>query len=229
VEQATKLSIDSQVALRRIRVHWLAHKVHEMRGPLFAVRGYTKLLIEEKGGEVTVTQRRYLTTILENINKLGGCADSLQEFSAQEELSLELLDFAELLRVAVADWREREQTLRLNDQILTGPALTTGDRSKLSLAVHKLLGAMVEFSRSGGKIELHAKREEDEFLMRLAASANEPCEPACLSDLTGPCEVLRLHGGVASVDCTHAGLFHITVRLPLIWLETGDSRNVSPA
>lgn len=198
MEEATKASIDFQEALRRIRIHWLTHVIHEMRGPLFVARGYTKLLLDERRGDVTVTQRKYLDTILENIDKLSGCVNGLQEFSGQEELSLELLDLGDLLQFAVADWRDREKTLHLNEHILPGSARTAGDRAKLSFAVHKLLGAMVEFSRSGGKIDLYAKREEDEFLLRMTASANgtlTDAEPVNLADLTRPCEILRLHGG----------------------------------
>jgi len=232
VEQAAKVSIDFQEALRSIRIHWLKHMVHDLRGPLFAARGYSKLLLDGKGGDVTVTQQRYLTTILENIEKLSGCADRLQEFSGQEELSLELIDLADVLQFVVADWRQREKTLHLNEHILPGSAPMAGDRAKLNFAVHKLLGAMVEFSRSGGKIDVYAKREEDEFLIRMTASANgssAPQEPPSLPDLTRPCEVLRLHGGVASADCAHGGMCHITVRLPLIGPEASDARNVTLA
>jgi signal transduction histidine kinase len=222
VEQADRTAIDSQEALRKIRGHWLSHAVHEMRGPLFAARGYTKLLLDERGGEVTVTQRKYLLTILENINKLAVSVNGLQELSSQEELNLELLDFAELLQFAVADLREREKTLQLTEHIVAGPAPTAGDRAKLSFAVHKLLGTMVEFSRSGGKIDLYARREQDEFLMRISAAANgsaDSSDSSVLPDLARPCEILRLHGGVASADCPQPGICNVTVRLPLICVE----------
>ena len=227
MEEAEKLAIDSREALRKIRNHWLSHVVHEMRGPLFAARGYAKLLLDERGGDVTVTQRKYLLTILENINKLSVSVNGLREFTSQEELNLEFLDLSDLLQLALADWRAREKTLLLTEHISTGPALTAGDRAKLSSAVHKLLGAMVEFSRSGGKIDLYARREEDEFLVRVTAAANAKEPAAVVPDIAMPCEILRLHGGLASVDCSHPGFCNLNVRLPLILPEPSGRENVA--
>jgi len=213
--------------LRKIHVHWLSHVIHDLRGPLFAARGYTKLLIDEKAGGVTVTQRRYLTIILENINKLAVSVNSLQEFPAPEDLDLEIIDLRELLHSIINYWRVQEKTLHLNENIFSGPAPTTGDRAKLSLAVHKLLAATVEFSRSGGTIDLYARREEDEFTMRVSAasgSAEPPAGATALPDIAMPCEILRLHGGSASADFGRAGLYNVTVRLPLITPDSGRAR-----
>jgi signal transduction histidine kinase len=226
VEEAAKPTIDCHEVLRRMRIHWLSHIVHEMRGPLFAARGYTKLLLDERGGAVTVTQRQYLTTLIENINKIAISLNGLQEFPAQEELNLELLDITQLLYLAVADWRVKEKTLQLSEHISCHSIVTAGDSAKLSFAVHKLLGAMVEFSRYGGKIDVYARREEDEFLMRMTAAVNGPApgaeELAAPPDLARPCEILRLHGGLASADYSHPGVCNVTVRLPLIQSEYGE-------
>lgn len=222
MEEAVKPSINLQEALRKIRIHWFSHILHDFRGPLFAARGYTKLLLEQRGGEVTVTQRKYLDTILENIEKIAGSVSHLQEFPSDQDLDLELFDFAELLHETIADFRAGTETLHLTEHIVPGPAPTAGDRAKLSFAVHKLLGAMVEFSRSGGKIDLHARREDDEFLLRMTAFASGSSAesgPEFLPSLERPCEILRLHGGGASADCAHHGVCNVTVRLPLIWPE----------
>lgn len=98
--------------------------------------------------------------------------------------------------------------------------VTARDRAKLSFVVHKLLGAMVEFSRCGGKIDLYARREDDEFLVRMTAIVNGSAlaeERAAPPDLARPCEILRLHGGLASADYSHPGVCNVTVRLPLVW------------
>src|SRR5579885_3737347 len=94
VEEAAKVSIDFQDALRNIRIHWLNHIVHEMRGPLFAARGYSKLLLDEKGGPVTATQRKYLETTLDSLDKISATIDRLHDLKAQEKLELESVDLA---------------------------------------------------------------------------------------------------------------------------------------
>lgn len=222
MEEAAKVSIDFQDALRNIRIHWLNHIVHEMRGPLFAARGYSKLLLDEKGGPVTATQRKYLETALESINKIGATVDRLQDFQIQEELDLEYLDLFELFKDALARWQSHE-TLQVWANIAPGPIPTVGDRAKLSASVHKLLDAIVEFSRSTGKIDLQASREGDEFLLRMSAVAGGPEQEAdtfsLAGHLAGPCQILRLHGGVVFADSRHPGIVNVTVRLPLVGPE----------
>ena len=227
MKEAVKVSVDVQDALRRMRTHWLSHVIHDMRGPLFAARGYTKLLLDEKAGEVTVNQRRYLTTILESINKLSLSVDGLHEPPDDRDLFLEVVDLRELLE-SLATRCGEERGVEIQQHIIAAPALTAGDRAKLIFAVHKLLGAVVEFSRSRCKIDLHGRREEDEFVMRFTAAAGDasfPVEPATPPDLAEACEILRLHGGIATADMRHPGIFNITVRLPLIWREANSPEN----
>jgi hypothetical protein len=164
------------------------------------------------------------------MNKIAASLNSLQEFPAQEELDLEILDVTHLLEAVIADWRAQEKTLQLSEQIAPDSVVTAGDRAKLSFAVHKLLGAMVEFSRCGGKIDLYACREEDEFLVRMTAIVNGSAlaeERAAPPDLARPCEILCLHGGLASADYSHPGVCNVTVRLPLVWSEYGEQENDS--
>ena len=219
MDHVAKSSSESAEALRRIRAHWLSHVTHDFRGPLFAARGYTKLLLEERGGNVTVTQRKYLTNILDHINKLAMLVNTLQEFPSDEALQLELVSWTELLRSVAQDWRRRVKTLHFVERLPDGPVETTADRAKLRFAVHKLLGSVVEFSRSEGKIELHAYQEEDELMVRfsgIARGIRRASHSGLQTDIATPCEIVRLHGGMASVDSSAAETYRVTLRLPII-------------
>lgn len=215
MKQAVQPSIDVQEAMSKIRSHWLSHFVHELRGPLFAARGYAKLLLDEKAGEVTGTQRSYLETILENINKLSGSVSGLAQIPSSKALNLEMVDLFELVDAGLAGYRKIE-TLQIREHISAGPAATIGDRAKLGLAVHKLLGAMVEFSRCDGKMDVYARCEENEFLLRITGTANVSSGRESLPEFDTPCQIIRLHGGAASADCRHPGQCNVSVRLPLI-------------
>ena len=61
-----KTKLDGYQVLDRIRSHWLSTLAHDLSGPLFAVRGYTRLALEEKDSPLTESRRRYLTAVLEN-------------------------------------------------------------------------------------------------------------------------------------------------------------------
>jgi len=231
LEHSQKPAIDAHQAFESIRHHWLAHIVHDLRGPLFAARGYTKLLLEARDEGVTVTQERYLTTILENITKLAGLVETIQQAPAPSDLSLERIDLNQLLQSVVNHLQEQNKTLQLGCHFFPGPAFTIGDRAKLMLSVQQLLGAAVDFSRFGGRIELHTRSEDDEFTMRISvlpggsmSGTNPEFVPPALPDVTIPCQILRLHGGVASADCGHSGVYNVTVRLPLIILESTQAK-----
>lgn len=216
MEQAAKQGIDRLAALDEIRARWLGHLAHDFRGPLFAARGYAKLLLDDQGQNVTVTQREYLHNILDALNKLTALVDSIREFPAPGSLRLELVNVAGMLRSISGDWRSREKTLQLTETIPPGPIFAAADREKLALAVHKLLGEAVEFSRPGGEVQLHARLEEGELTMRLLATRDHNGAPPVPLDASVPCEILRLHGGVAHVGAPDGSRFHATLRLPLI-------------
>src|SRR5688572_16431315 len=47
-----------------------ANLVHDIRTPLVAVRGYAKMLLEEREGPLNGTQREYLAIVVENANRM---------------------------------------------------------------------------------------------------------------------------------------------------------------
>ncbi len=222
MEQAAKLTMDTSEALRKIRSHWLSRVIHDFRGPLFAARGYAKLIADRRAGDVTDTQYEYLQHILANINKLADLVNTLSEFPSDDALHLDFVDLSEILQSSISEWRARDETLKLAADLPPDKLLTIADREKLRRAVHKLLGAAVEFSRCGGEVQLQARLEEDELILRIAGIRDEngdapPVPPT--ADIALPCEILRLHGGVAHIDQAHRGRCHVTVRLPLVNLE----------
>ncbi len=206
-------------ALASIRAHWISNVVHDLRGPLFAARGYTKLMLDSPGEDVTVTHQRYLRSILENINKLTELVDGLQYVPTDDALQLASLSFRELLRSVIDDWRQREKLPHIEEQIPAEPMHTIGDHTKLALAMHKLLGSAVEFTQYGGKVEVRLHQEDDEITVRISATSDANVQRAgrkSLSDVSIPCAILRLHGGTSSVDCGEGAIYRITCRLPVI-------------
>lgn len=217
MKEAAKPDVDSGEALRQIRSHWLARAIHDFRGPMFAARGYARLLLDDKAGEVNSTQRRYLQNIADNIGAISALVDSLQEFPSESALDLEPVDVVDVLSSAVEHWRAQDEALQLTANIPAGPIVTAADRTKLTQAVRNLLAPTVEFSRCGGEVQVHARQDEDEFTVRVAAIRNGPVTSETrLDDLVIPREILRLHGGVAHADIPDQGRLYVSFRLPLV-------------
>ena len=59
-------------ALIQMRSHLQANLAHELRTPLAAIRGYARMILDGRGGEVNSTQKDYLRIVTENTNRLIG-------------------------------------------------------------------------------------------------------------------------------------------------------------
>src|SRR5436309_2748741 len=90
-------------ALRSIQAHWLSNIAHDLRGPLFAARGYAKLVLEKRDGDVTVTHSKYLTAVIENIGKVTELVNTLQELPSRDVLELAPLNFTEIVKYVLRD------------------------------------------------------------------------------------------------------------------------------
>jgi signal transduction histidine kinase len=176
-------------------------------------------MMDERAGPVTVTQRQYLEHALENINKISLIVNTLQEFPSDDVLALEVINVTDLLQTAIHSVRDGNKTLRIASAMPDHAIYTTADRAKLMVAVHTLLDVAVEFSQSAGEVLVQAAQEDDELAVRISARSEDPARSGCprpQSEVAMPCEILRLHGGVASVDIAREGICYVTFRLPLV-------------
>jgi signal transduction histidine kinase len=215
VEQAAVLHTDEAESLRRIRVRWLRRLVHDFRGPLFAARGYTKMLLDESAGSVTDTQRRYLENVAGSLDQIARLAEILRQFPDEDSLHLQPVDAAEILRSVIAA-RCGDAAYRLAGSIANLRAMTSADRAKLASAMHILLGAVVEFAGTAGDVRLHASTEDEELTVRFSGARKTSAPAPSGDDLITSCDIIRLHGGVAHMDEGSDGFLHVTVRLPLV-------------
>src|SRR5260370_21462798 len=84
-----RTKLDGYQILDRLRSHWLRTLAHDLSSPLFVARGYTRLALEEKGSPLTPSQRRYLTVVLENIDRLVTLAQELNDIPATAVLPVD--------------------------------------------------------------------------------------------------------------------------------------------
>jgi signal transduction histidine kinase len=57
----------------------VADLVHDIRTPLVAVRGYAKMLLEERDGPLNPTQREYVAIVVENANRVVRLINDLEQ------------------------------------------------------------------------------------------------------------------------------------------------------
>jgi signal transduction histidine kinase len=217
-----KTKLDDYQILDRLRSHWLSTLAHDLSNPLFVARGYTRLALEEKDGQLTPSQRRYLTAVLENIDKLVTLAQELNDIPATHGLEFDTVSFRTLVQQATDEIRSdlAAKSMLLTEHFSEGPLATIGDREKLAVAVRGFLHLAVGLTGRGGTVKIQAHEEDEKIILRFSATRGpEASREASPPDVSTPCKLWRLHGGATSVSLAPDGEYLVACELPVIRLS----------
>jgi len=162
VEQKNELD-----AVIQMRSHLQANVAHELRTPLAAIRGYTRMILDGRGGEINTTQREYLRIVTENTNRLIGLISWMSyvaELSAQH-LKLSRFDLRDVWGECVKSAQDvlTEKSLQLVARIPEESFVMVGDQEKLSFVFSELIAAAAKFSDGSGTISAdfsHGREKE---------------------------------------------------------------------
>ena len=59
---------------------WIADRLHDLRTPLVALRGYLRMVLEQRVGPLNNVQQEYLQVVLDSADRM---VQQLNEFSSQ--------------------------------------------------------------------------------------------------------------------------------------------------
>jgi two-component system phosphate regulon sensor histidine kinase PhoR len=159
--------------LEAIRRDFVANVSHEMKTPLTSIQGYVETLLSESAPD-EATSREFLGKIERNARNLGHLVSDLLVLSRVEAggLQAEPEPFPAFTVVseaaaACAD-KAREKSLELH--VTPGPrdALVRGDRDLLVRALVNLLENAIQYTRSGGRIDVSMARSESRLEVTVA-------------------------------------------------------------
>ena len=92
-------------------IYLMAQISHEIRTPLNGIKGFGELLLDESTGELNETQKKYLTKMLDNTEKLSSIVERVLDWAKletkQSELKMEEVNFNFLLWEVVDLLREK--------------------------------------------------------------------------------------------------------------------------
>ena len=136
---------------------FLATVSHELRTPLHAILGWVSLARLKGGTEA----ERALEIVERNARAQARIVEDVLEFSRMSKgmirLSVARIDLGDVIRAALDSARPaaeaRDITLGLDLQL---PCRLMGDPERLQQVVWNLLSNAIKFTRSGGRIEVHA-------------------------------------------------------------------------
>ena len=138
---------------------------HDLRAPLRAIDGFSRIVLEEYAAKLDDEARRLLDVIIANTRKMGHLIDDLLAFSRlnRQQLALVPVDLAALAKTVFADLKNQEKGRRIEFKAGALPA-ACGDRTMLGLVLQNLLANAVKFTRirKAARIELGGRVEKTE-------------------------------------------------------------------
>jgi len=158
--------------ISRHKSEFLANMSHELRTPLNAILGFSEILKDNLVGDLSPAQRQ---ECLENIHTSGrhllelvnDVLDLSKVEAGRMELEVSTFDLASALSNAMTLVRERAQrhTIALEQQVDPQLGEITADERKFKQILVNLLSNAVKFTPDGGRIDVSARREEDNVVI----------------------------------------------------------------
>jgi signal transduction histidine kinase len=150
---------------------FLANMSHELRTPLNAIIGFSEVLLERLFGELNEKQDDYLKDIHSSGRHLLSLINDILDLSKIEagrmELELSTFELEAALSNAMTLVRERAQRhgIALEQQVDPQLGEIAADERKFKQILVNLLTNAVKFTPDGGRIDVKARREEDNVIV----------------------------------------------------------------
>ncbi len=150
---------ESDAAAARVKDQFVATVSHELRTPLAAMDGWLHILLDGDPGPLNADQRKFLTTIKRNSDRLMRLVGDLlligQMDAGRFSLELGQVDLAELASetVALFGGPASEKNVELT-AVTTPGALVSGDRLRLGQLLSNLVSNAVKFTPEGGHVRV---------------------------------------------------------------------------
>ncbi|MCW3075955.1 MAG: hypothetical protein JWO32_564, partial [Bacteroidetes bacterium] len=140
---------------------------HDLRAPLRAIHGYTKILEEEYISKLDPDARTMMDSVMANAKKMGQLIDDLLAFSrlGKKELEKKDIDINELVNAVIAEIKKSTGTL--NAEITIHPLPKAyGDLNLMHQVFMNIISNAVKYSSLVEKpqIEIGGKEEGEEVI-----------------------------------------------------------------
>ncbi len=229
-------------ALDRTKTDFLSTVSHELRTPLTSISGYIELVRDQDAGPVTPEMDAMLAVVDRNTWRLKGLIEDLLTLSRIESGSFRMVsadvDVPDLLRTVTATVTPSAASSGIELECAPGPAGLTvhGDAGQLERMVLNLLTNAVKFTRTGGRVAVAARVEDDEVVVevndtgigipqaeqvqlfsrffRATNAAHHAIQGTGLG-LTIVRSIVEHHGGLVTLRSREGVGTTVTVRLPL--------------
>jgi PAS domain S-box-containing protein len=121
---------------------------HDLRAPLRAINGFSRILVEEHGPQLLPEAQRYLRLVRENTQQMGRLVDDLLAFSrlSRQPLQRQSVNLTPMVHEVFASLQEERANRRV-ELVVGDLAPCEGDPALLKQVVVNLLGNALKFTR----------------------------------------------------------------------------------
>jgi signal transduction histidine kinase len=150
--------------LDRLKAEFVSVASHELKTPLSVIRGYVSLLLDGIYGEVSDVQRKTLTSVADQADRLGRLVHRLLDVSRFEagggRLELRSMDLRAFLEDLASGFKVLALQSGIDFPVTLDPGLperVVGDPDRLNEVLGNLLSNAFKFTPKGGTIALRAR------------------------------------------------------------------------
>lgn len=160
---ANKMAAELDAARKELEV--FSYSVsHDLRAPLRAVDGFSRILVEDYAERLDDDGRRMLGMIRAEAQRMGHLIDALLVFSrlGRQEMEFELIDMNEMVRTVFDELSAPETVRKLHLDLHPLP-MVIGCRPMVRQVWEHLIGNSIKFTkgREIGEIEIGAQDNAD--------------------------------------------------------------------
>jgi len=174
VERALRERNEALETADRLKSEFITNVSYELRTPLNTIIGFTEILANQYFGALNERQTEYSRGILEASRQLLGLIDAILDLALVEagRLTLERrpIAIADMLNSVQALSRERarKQGIEVVLAIEAKTGSMIGDERRLKQALFNLISNAIQYTPTGGRIELQARRDNDRIVFAVA-------------------------------------------------------------
>jgi signal transduction histidine kinase len=136
---------------------------HDLRAPLRAMDGFSRLLVEEHASALPADGQRYAGIVRENAQQMARLVDDLLAFArlGRQPVTKETVEIAALVRQVLADLRPQQEGRRVAVIVGDMPGCS-GDPSLLKQVFANLIGNALKFTRlkDDARVDVGASRDD---------------------------------------------------------------------
>jgi len=142
----------------------VAEVVHEIKNPLFSIRGYAQLL--DKSLTEDDNRKKYTTIMLNEIDRLQGMTETFLFLSRQKAKKLKRLNINETVEEVVSLYSERMEKIKFEKQ-KSEENYVNGDKDQLKQVFINLFENALDAVGDSGQLSLRIYSTHDKVIIEL--------------------------------------------------------------